>query len=289
MGRPSSPPVPRKRAGRWYLIRRVPKIYADIDRRLIVHLSTGVPIRDDPRGILARQVVARLNEELERLWHKAKFRSEPTPVDNFRQGIELARYRYLLTASEHITLREGVLEVAKRYAADFVRYKIFATGALDDLNPEARRIIYLIAETGLRLSEACNLSTATINLLEPVPHIAVRDEGRQTYREVPLIGAALMAMREQPHGFPRYRNNARNASATINKALAAIGLRPHGETVFSLRHTFHDRLRAAGATEAMTHALLGLKRMQPASAETHSLESKAKVIKRVAFRPPFKV
>src|SRR5262245_4550637 len=41
---------------------------------------------------------------------------------------------------------------------------------LTDLNAEARRLIYLLTETGLRLSEAGNLPRTTIRLDAPVPH-----------------------------------------------------------------------------------------------------------------------
>jgi len=38
-----------------------------------------------------------------------------------------------------------------------------AEGQFADINPEARRIIYLCIETGLRLSEACALDRSTIH------------------------------------------------------------------------------------------------------------------------------
>lgn len=100
----------------------------------------------------------------------------------------------------------------------------------DDLNPEARRIIYLVAETGLRLSEACNLTRSTICLKDTIPQVRVRPMGRemktmQSRREVPLVGVALMAMREQPDSFPRYRDKADSLSALVNKAMGGSGWR----------------------------------------------------------------
>jgi len=62
-----------------------------------------------------------------------------------------------------------------------------------DLHAEARRAIYLVSETGLRLSEACNLSRTTIRLNAPVPHVQIRPEGReiktdQSQRDISLVG-----------------------------------------------------------------------------------------------------
>lgn len=117
------------------------------------------------------------------------------------------------------------------FAPAFVQDRILADGIFDELNAEARRVIYLVAETGLRLSEAIGLSRKTIRLDAAVPHICVLPEGRdmkteQSKREIPLVGVALMAMREQPDGFLRYRDRADALSALVNKALDARGLRP---------------------------------------------------------------
>jgi hypothetical protein len=110
------------------------------------------------------------------------------------------------------------------FAPAFVQDRILAQGALDGLNPEARRVIYLIVETGLRLSEASNLSRETIRLDTAVPHICVAPNGShvktdQSERKIPIVGVALMAMREQPDGFPKYRDKADALSALVNKAL----------------------------------------------------------------------
>ena len=53
-------------------------------------------------------------------------------------------------------------------------------------------------------------------------------------------------------------------TALMNKVLDARNLRLNGETRYSLRHTFKDRLRAAGATDELKDALMGHRRDQPA-------------------------
>jgi len=178
------------------------------------------------------------------------------------------------------------------FAPDFVQSKILAEGVFADLNAEARRVIYLVAETGLRLSEACNLSRTTIRLDASVPHIQVRPEGReiktdQSQRDIPLVGVALMAMREQPDGFPRYRDKADSLSALVNQALDARKLRPEpGQTLYSLRHTFEDRLTAVEAPEKVVAALMGHKWHRPRYGLGPSLEQKRDWLSRIAFRAP---
>lgn len=180
------------------------------------------------------------------------------------------------------------------YHVEFVQDRILADGVFDDVNAEARRIVYLVTETGLRLSEACNLTANTIRLDHAVPHVQVRPDGREmktdhSHRDIPLVGAALMAMKEQPQGFPRYRDKADTLSALINKALEARKLRPNGETLYSLRHTFKDRLRAVGAPDELKDALMGHKREQPSYGFGYSLQSKAEWLNRIALRPPSSV
>jgi hypothetical protein len=178
------------------------------------------------------------------------------------------------------------------YAPDFVQAKFMAEGVFDELNAEARRIIYLVAETGLRLSEACNLGRATIKLDAKVPHVQVRPDGREmktdhSKRDIPLVGVALMAMKAQPDGFPRYRDKADSLSALVNSILEVRGLRPEpGQSLYSLRHTYEDRLTAVEAPEKVVAALMGHKWHRPRYGLGPSLEQKRDWLKRIAFRPP---
>jgi hypothetical protein len=173
----------------------------------------------------------------------------------------------------------------------FVQARILASGLFDDLNPEARGIIYLVAETGLRPSEACNLDRKTIRLGHPIPHVQVRPDGRQmktddSWRDIPLVGVALKVMRRHPEGFPRYRDKADSLSALVNKAFEARNLRPEpGQTFYSLRHTFEDRLTAVEAPEKVVASLMGHKWHRPRYGKGPSLELKRKWLKRIAFRP----
>ncbi|WP_238193476.1 tyrosine-type recombinase/integrase [Methylobacterium frigidaeris] len=173
--------------------------------------------------------------------------------------------------------------------------KLLAEDALDGLNDEARRLVYLIAETGLRLSEAANLTAATIRLDDPVPHVRVRADSRrmkteQSARDVPLVGVALLAMRAQPDGFPRYRDKAPQLSALVNKVLRGRDLLPGpGYSLYSLRHTFEDRLTAVEAPEKVMAALMGHKYHRPRYGAGPSLAQKQDWLQRIAFGSPARV
>lgn len=149
------------------------------------------------------------------------------------------------------------------YDAAFVREHFLAAGALGGLNADARGIVVLVAATGMRPSEAAGLLPERIRLSDNIPHVQIRPDGRQlktraSARDMPLVGVALELMREFPGGFPRYRETPDSLSATVNKALGAAGLRPTpGHTLYSLRHTFKDRLIAIEAPPRVQDALMG--------------------------------
>ncbi|MGY8663480.1 hypothetical protein Q3C01_14050 [Bradyrhizobium sp. UFLA05-109] len=117
-------------------------------------------------------------------------------------------------------------------------------------------------------------------------------EGRRlktadSQRDIPLVGAALAAMKKRPEGFPRYRDKSSNLSAVLNKFLLTNGLRPTKDhTVYSLRHSFKDRLIAAEAPDSLIDSLMGHKTYKPKYGKGPSLELKLKYLQRIAFKAP---
>jgi integrase len=174
----------------------------------------------------------------------------------------------------------------------FVQKHILAEGALMGLNDEARRAILLIVDTGLRLSEAVNLNETTIHLDCDIPHVEVLPDGRRvktkdSIRVIPLVGTALAAMKEHPEGFPRYVDKGASFSAYVNGYLLDKGLRPtRKHTVYSLRHTFKDRLVEAKCQDSMIEALMGHSDDHPKYGSGPSLDLKFEVLHRIAFTPP---
>jgi len=125
------------------------------------------------------------------------------------------------------------------------------------LDDEQRRIIALLSDTGMRLSETLGLLVEDIKVDTAIPHIVLTPhpwrqlKTKSSLRKIPLIGSSLRAAKRIVNGatsdfaFPRYtsakRCNANSASAAINKWLKPR--LPEGCVIHSFRHSFRDRLR----------------------------------------------
>ncbi|MET3348339.1 integrase, partial [Bradyrhizobium japonicum] len=169
--------------------------------------------------------------------------------------------------------------------------RLLVEGALDTMNAEERAVVFVMVNTGARPSEIINLREAHIVLNSNIPHIQVRPDERvlkteQSYRDIPLVGIALEAMRQFPDGFPRYRDNGDNLSRAINKYFEEHKLRETAEHVlYSLRHSFKDRLREAEAPDELTDELMGHDTHKPKYGDGHGLHVKLKFLERIALAP----
>jgi integrase len=177
------------------------------------------------------------------------------------------------------------------YEAAFIQSR-FLAGALDGLNEDARFVLYVMIETGLRPSEIVNLRENTIVLKAAIPHVRILADGRRlktedSEREIPLVGVALKALALRPCGFPKYRDNATTLSATVNKFMLENGLRPtRDHSVYSLRHSFRDRLVAVETPDSLIDSLMGHKTYKPKYGKGPSLELKLKFLDMIAFSSP---
>jgi integrase len=178
------------------------------------------------------------------------------------------------------------------FPAEFVQSRLLSPGALDRLNEEARSLVYVIAELGLRLSEAVELDEKTILLEADIPHIKVSSLNRelkteQSARDIPLVGNALAALQRHRNGFPRYRDKADSLSALVNNYLGTHKLLPSSEhSFYGLRHTFEDRLTAVEAPEKVIASLMGHKWIRPKYGAGPSLQQKQKWLKKISFKTP---
>ncbi len=192
--------------------------------------------------------------------------------------------------------RKIIKGAEKRQRAAFsvghVQDVLLAAGAMDALNDEARAILYVVAELGLRPSEVCGLEERHIHLDEAIPFIEINEDGRKlknrnSIRTVPLVGAALEAMKHFPGGFPRYRDKNDVLSATVNKHLVSNELlEREGQSFYSLRHTFKDRLRRAGVGDELMNKLMGHATGVEPYGDGYELKRKQEVLLGIAFRAP---
>ncbi|MDA0358845.1 MAG: tyrosine-type recombinase/integrase [Proteobacteria bacterium] len=140
------------------------------------------------------------------------------------------------------------------------------------IDDEARWLVALISDTGMRLSEAAGLSVDDIKLDCEIPHIDLKPHSwrglktRGSQRQIPLVGASLWAATRvketsttSPYAFLRYTSpkgtNANSASAAINKWLKPRV--PDGCVIHSFRHSLRDRLRAVQCPSDMIDQIGG--------------------------------
>ena len=162
-----------------------------------------------------------------------------------------------------LSIKEGEKKTRPAFSTDWIKDKILAPGALDGLNSEARAILLGMINTGYRPSEGAGLTAAQIKLDHDVPHISIEPVGRQlksqyAKRKIPLLGVSLEAFKQFPDGFPRYRGSSASLSATVNKYLRTHGLLESPEhSMYSLRHSFEDRMLAGGIDERIRRDIFG--------------------------------
>ncbi|MEP2531188.1 tyrosine-type recombinase/integrase [Shimia sp.] len=175
---------------------------------------------------------------------------------------KMKRLNLLLPLSD-LSFKESEASARPPFSDDWIRGKILAPGSLDGLNKDARCILLSMINTGARPSELAALTSHQINLEGSVPHISIEPVERQlksanARRVIPLCGVSLEAIRTCPDGFPRYRDSSASLSATVNKFLRGNGLMETPKhTLYSLRHSFEDRMLAAGFDDRIRRDLMG--------------------------------
>lgn len=187
-----------------------------------------------------------------------------------------------------LSFKEGEARTRPPFSEDWIRTRLLAPGALEGLNGEARGLLLGMVNTGFRPSEGTALTADTIRLDHNVPHISIEQTGRQlksqyARRMIPLTGVSLEAFKEFPEGFPRYRDSA-TLSATVNKFLRGKGmLETPRHSFYSLRHSFEDRMLAAGIDDRIRRDLFGHRLDRERYGKGASLEHVAELVARIAF------
>lgn len=176
------------------------------------------------------------------------------------------------------------------YDADFVANNLLDRSLFEGMNGEAYLLIPAMSNTGMRPSEVCALRSEDIMLNAAIPHVIIRhkDDGHlktdTSERTIPLVGASLWAFQQMPQGFTHYYQKSDSATTLVNKILRTRNMQPTAEhSLYSLRHTFQDMLRMAGADERIQCELMGHAYKRPAYGRP-TLEEKKAVIEKFAFQ-----
>ena len=231
----------------------------------------------------------------------------------FENGLSLGSVRRIFGSVRSIinlVMREQGIEGANAFARTYMperngqkeRLPIpsVALSALQqnckDKDDEARWLIALISDTGMRLAEAAGLAMNDIYIDEELPHVSIRTHSwrrlktKSSERLVPLVGASLWAAKRlhQSGGafaFPRYCNeqgcNANSASAALNKWMK--GIIGNEYVIHGLRHSLRDRLRAVECPSDITDQIGGwtTEDVGHGYGRGYSLEVKAKWMRKI--------
>ena len=143
-----------------------------------------------------------------------------------------------------------------------------------ETDDEARWLVALISDTGMRLSEAAGLSKEDIHLDEDIPYVEIKPhewrrlKTKSSIRKLPLVGASLWAARRAYIAsndrlmFPRYCNEtecqSNSASAALNKWLKTVAGADY--VIHSFRHSMRDRLRTVNCPAEMIDQIGGWKK-----------------------------
>lgn len=173
------------------------------------------------------------------------------------------------------------------FEAEFVQDTLLPS--LSGLNDDARMMVFAMADTGAREAELIGLDKNDIILDAPIPYIWIRAKEKRSLktehseRRIPLVGTALYAFQQMPSGFNRYKE-ADSISNLINKYFDNNNLRPTNKhSLYSLRHTFKDRLRDIGAPEEVIDQLMGHRTNKPKYGRGHKLETTHEWIQKIAY------
>lgn len=179
------------------------------------------------------------------------------------------------------------------YSVDFIQNVLMSKSRLAGMNEDFRLIIYAFASTGAGPRELVMRTSEDIVLDHEIPHIRIvrrKKDGLKTKyreREIPLVGSALYAFQRRPEGFTNYRDKVNSLTSGIGKFLRENELyERENQTLYSLRHTFQDRLTALRVgdrvqCDLMGHSMASLGREEYGEGAT--LEHKLEVLKQMAF------
>lgn len=155
------------------------------------------------------------------------------------------------------------------FSIDYLNERWFKDDVFTQLNPCAKALLFAVIDTGCSFKELCGLNPdQDIKLTAVISHIIIQEnQNRQlktTHRKrvIPLVGYSLRSFQAFPQGFTHYAtdNGPSNASGLINKFMKNNKLLETNEhSVYSLRHTFKDRMRKHRLPEELQKDLMGHK------------------------------
>ncbi len=190
-----------------------------------------------------------------------------------------------------ITLQDRFTQARMPFDTNFIRDVLLKPENLSGLNHQAKWFLYAMAETGARISELTGLRPQDIVMDVDVPHISIVDRPDKplktphSQRKIPLVGFALDAFKACPDGFPHYHDRPDSLSGVVNKYLRAHHLLPSDKhSVYSLRHSFQDRILSVNAPDRIQAELMGHKFHRPMYGDGATLAHKLEWMEKVRVK-----
>lgn len=264
---------------------RALKLYWELARDRTINKSSDQVRRwENPRKKAIRNLIAVIGDKpisdlngddmlefrnwwLERMQHEKltpnSANKDLTHIGDVLKTVNRMKRLGLVLPLTDLAFKEGKKRTRPSFSDAWIRDKLLAPGALDGLDDEARTIVLVMVNTGLRPSEIAGLRPSEIQLEDVYPHIALKPLGRELKsnnadRVMPLLGISLKAMKSFPEGFPSFRESSATLSDTVNTYFKSNGLKETPlHTLYCLRHSFEDRLLAAGIDERIRRDLMG--------------------------------
>lgn len=212
-----------------------------------------------------------------------------------KQIIDFAIHTHSLDISleklfRDIRLRETEKTVRYPFTSEFIQNELLKPGTIG-LNEEARLLIFAMADTGARIAELTGLEKEDIFLDAEIPHIKIRPNKTrslktpQSERDLPLVGASLYAFKALGGTFRRYHGKPDLISSVVNKYYRDNGLFPsENHSLYSMRHSFEDRLTAVEPPDKVQAAMMGHKYFRPRYGLGPTLEQKKLWLDKIAFK-----
>ena len=179
------------------------------------------------------------------------------------------------------------------FSDEWVRSKILIPGLFDDIHVELRAALFILIETGARLSEIVALGKDDIRLDADIPYIYIRPkEGRElktpdSERKIPLVGVALVAAHLVSDGFSHYFDKAVLVSNMLSKIFRTRGLMPSEDHfIYSFRHSFEDRMKHGRLDYELRCKLMGHNNKRPEYGTGGSLEYMAEELSKIVHPFP---
>lgn len=177
------------------------------------------------------------------------------------------------------------------FESDYIVKTLLNEKNLSGLNKEAKFALFAFSETGAGFSELAGLLEEDIILDHEIPHIIITSRSKQSlktkYRRriIPLVGYALDAFKAYPKGFTSYYGKPENLTGTVSKYLRENKLMPSNKhSLYSLRHSFQDRLLAANAPDRIQADLMGHKFSRPYYGDGGSLQLKNEWMQKIQLK-----